>query len=138
MTKPVCPYCSAESRCVNGSVIYPHRPDLSHKLFYRCERCPDVYVGCHTNSNIPLGVMANAELRAAKQRAHNAFDPLWKYKVARDGLSKSEARSRGYQWLTKQLGVQPGECHIGMFDLDTCERVVTLCKPYVDKLESST
>lgn len=136
MTKPTCPYCSTTAKLVDGSVVYPHRPDLVRKLFWRCPKCTDAYVGCHPNSNIALGRLANAELRAAKQRAHAVFDALWQAKAGsgRGGITKGQARASGYAWLAQKLGLPPAICHVGMFDVDTCNRVVALCQPYADRL----
>lgn len=116
---PHCPYCEAVSELVGGDVIYPHRPDLANKWFYRCLPC-DAYVGCHPGTQKPLGRLANAELRRAKSRAHAAFDPLWK-----NGPMK---RSHAYQFLSKRLGIPVQDCHIGMFDLETCQKVLEVLK----------
>lgn len=119
-----CDYCGQDAALVPGTVIYPHRPDLKHRRFWHCAPC-DAHVGTHRNSDgKPLGRLANAELRRAKIAAHAAFDPLWRAKVLRDGCSKSKARGAGYRWLAKQLGIDPKDCHIGMFDVEMCERVV--------------
>lgn len=98
--------------------MYPHRPDLHDKRFYRCAPCA-AWVGCHPGSANPLGRLANAELRKAKSAAHTAFDPLWK--------SKRMRRKEAYGWLAERLGVKKNECHIGMFDVADCKRVVEIC-----------
>ena len=115
----ICPYCSNEAPLVDGSVIYPHRPDLHSKPFYQCAPC-DAYVGCHPGTEKPLGRLANAELRRAKMAAHAAFDPLW-----RNGKQK---RGNAYKWLAEQLGIAKRQCHIGYFDVDTCNRVKIICQ----------
>ena len=134
MTAPICPYCGGPSELVTGDVIYPWRHDLAHKHFYRCQRCPDAYVGCHPGTTNPLGRLADAKLRLAKSHAHAVFDPLWEAKMERDGIYKGEARGRGYAWLAGQLGIDPKECHIGMMDVDMCMRVVAVCRPYARKV----
>lgn len=116
--KPICPYCANVSELVSGNVVYPHRKDLHAKPFWRCEPC-GAYVGCHPNTERPLGRLADAQLRKAKMRAHAAFDPIWK-------LRKMN-RSSAYHWLSKQLGIPQSETHIGMMDAPTCERVVSIC-----------
>ena len=126
MRNPICPYCNKRSKICTGQDIYPHRPDLRHKVFYRCKPCR-AWVGCHPGSSKPLGRLADPELRAAKSAAHAVFDPLWKRKMIRDGVSKNKARSTGYQWLAAQLGISVDDCHIGMFDVETCKRVVQIC-----------
>lgn len=110
-----CPYCGKAAERVTGAVIYPHRPDLFGKKFWRCAPC-GAHVGCHGTSATPLGRLANAELRRAKMAAHAAFDPLWK--------SRRMNRSQAYAWLADALGVSPANCHIGMFDVDGCNAVV--------------
>jgi hypothetical protein len=113
----ICPYCNNEAQLVSGDVIYPHRPDLRSKAFYLCRQC-GAYVGCHPGSVRPLGRLANAELRSAKIAAHEAFDPL---------LLNHESRSAAYRWLAQQLGINRADCHIGMFDVNQCRRVVEIC-----------
>jgi len=103
---------------VMGRKIYPLRPDLHGKFFYECEPCK-AYVGCHPSSQEPLGRLANAQLRAMKQAAHAAFDPLWKYY----GMSRTGA----YAWLACRLHLLKEDCHIGFFDEETCMKVVREC-----------
>lgn len=111
----VCPYCGADAKLVSGVTVYPHRPDLAAKRFYECEPC-DARVGVHDGTFKPLGRLANAELRAAKMRAHTAFDPLWRF--------GSMKRKAAYAALAAQLGIEPKDCHIGEFDVAMCERVI--------------
>lgn len=115
---PTCPYCGQPSKLVGGEVIYPHRPDLYDKQFYRCEPC-DAYVGCHGKTKKPLGRLANAGLRKLKMAAHRSFDRLWK-----DG---EMGRSDAYAWLAEQLDIPGDECHIGMFDEARCKQVIVAC-----------
>lgn len=125
-----CDYCHRDAVLVTGKVIYPHRPDLFGKMFWRCDPC-DAYVGCHPrnprstdrrNGTIPLGRLANAELRAAKQEAHAAFDPIWK--------SGTMRRSAAYAWLAGKMGISTDNCHIGMMDVAACRAVVLICREY--------
>lgn len=126
---PNCDYCGSRSERVTGATIYPHRADLAAKIIYRCQPC-GAWVGCHPGTDTPLGRLANAELRRAKSAAHAAFDPLWKAKIKREKVRKGKARGLGYQWLAEQLGIEAADCHIGMFDVATCQRVVEICRPY--------
>jgi NAD-dependent aldehyde dehydrogenases len=114
-----CPYCNRPVYLVNGKMMYPHRPDLYEKKFYLCIPC-NAYVGCHPGTTEPLGRLANAELRAAKIAAHAAFDPLWR-------TVGNRKRSEAYRWLADKLGIRWKDCHIGMFDVETCKRVVEIC-----------
>lgn len=118
---PVCPYCFSMS-------IY-----LPTKRIYRCEPC-DAQVGVHKHNNQPLGSLANAELRAARKKAHSYFDPLWRYKMKRESLTTSQARRNAYVWLATQMGVEFNDCHIGEFNIEQCAHVVRICKPYLGKI----
>lgn len=115
---PACPYCGEDAAPVTGQEIYPHRADLWEKRFFLCKPC-GAYVGCHPDGK-PLGRLANAALRKAKQKAHAAFDPLW-----RSGKMK---RSHAYSWLAKQLGIPKEKTHIGGFDEAMCAKVLEACK----------
>jgi hypothetical protein len=117
-----CDYCDRVAELVTGAAIYPHRPDLFGRRFWRCAPC-GAWTGCHEpgkgqgDGTKPLGRLANAELRRAKQAAHAAFDPLWK--------SRSMSRHEAYRWLAGELGISFENCHIGMFDVDGCRAVVS-------------
>lgn len=128
---PTCDYCGGQTELVGARVIYPHRNDIDG-WFWRCRPC-GAYVGCHPGTINALGRLANAELRAAKVRAHAAFDPLWRVKMRRDGCSKSAARAAGYAWLAEQLGIDPKLCHIGMFDVAMCRRVEEVCRSIIER-----
>lgn len=127
---PDCPYCGQRSEPCDGTLIYPRRADLYDKLFFICSSCW-AYVGVHRDSGKPLGRLANAELRRAKQEAHTSFDRLWIAKMRKDGVSKGEARRAAYRWLGEALHIKPEDCHIGMMDVADCRRVVAACSPYL-------
>lgn len=111
----VCPYCQEKAAKLFGKKIYPHRPEHAHKIFWACLPC-GAWVGCVPGGDKPMGRLADKQLRSAKVRAHEAFDPLWRV----GGLSRTEA----YAWLQEELGLTPEQCHIGLFDLDGCEAVI--------------
>lgn len=116
-TTIICNYCQQPAQLVGGDVVYPHRRDLYGLRFYYCNPC-GAWVGCHPGTTRPLGRLANAELRQAKVEAHAAFDPLW-----RSGRKK---RKEAYAWLAQQIGVE--RIHIGECDVETCRRVVEICR----------
>jgi hypothetical protein len=62
---------------------------------------------------------ADAHTRAARIRAHAAFDTLWK-----PGPERLMGRNRAYRWLQETLGMEAAEAHIGLFSLELCERVI--------------
>ena len=127
-----CPYCGKDAAFLESSAaVYSGR---DYGPVYACIPC-GAWVGCHPGTKRPLGRLADKSLRAAKQAAHSAFDPLWAAKMKRDGLNKGHARGKGYAWLAGQLGIEAKDCHIGMFDVDQCRRVVAICKPFSEKLK---
>lgn len=122
----LCPYCDRPVSLVTGRVLYPHFRGAWEKPYWFCAPCK-AWVGCHDGTQRPLGRLADAELRRAKQAVHAAFDPLWEAKMRRDGCSKGRARGAGYKWLAEKLGIDRKRCHVGMFDVATCLRAVEIC-----------
>ena len=113
----ICQYCKKPAKFVDSKIIY----GKSYGMIYLCKDC-NAYVGVHKGTSRPLGILANAELREWKKKAHASFDPLWKTKL----MTRREA----YEWLAKQMGKSLEKCHIGMFDVSECEQVVDLVTQY--------
>lgn len=129
MIQCACNYCGRLAMLVTGTEIYPHRKDLGFLRFWQCKGC-DAYVGCHkrgaplgggrvSNGAVPLGTLANAELRRARGQVHAAFDAIWK----EGGMTRTAA----YSWLQHHMGLQPDDCHIAKFNVAQCERALELC-----------
>lgn len=117
-----CPYCHAPAELVDSAVIYHGR---SFGMAWLCRPC-DAWVGCHKDSptHAPLGRLANKELRQWKQKAHAAFDPLWK----RAGTVPAPMRRKdAYRWIQETLGLSPSQAHIGQFDVAECQRLIEAC-----------
>lgn len=136
----VCGECGNRAEPVTGEQIYPHRRDLSRKRFYLCRGC-GAYVGCHDNTWQPFGTPALEHTRMMRRKAHGHFDPIWKAiqasdrrLPANDPRRQVHARIRGYEWLSKQLGIPMERCHIGMMTADEARRVVELCGPHLQKM----
>ena len=119
---PICPYCGFSALLITGAELYPHRSDLRDKRFWHCGQ-DGAWVGCHPGTTKPLGRLANAELRQAKQLAHAEFDPLWK--------TGQMSRAEAYHWLCGALGIPREETHIGMFDVQQCMATVYACRDRV-------
>ncbi len=87
--------------------------------FWGCTRwpaCPGKH-GAHPDGR-PKGVPGDAATRAARIRAHEAFDPIWK--------GGTMSRGAAYRWLTQAMGAAR-HVHIGELGAEDCERVVVLC-----------
>jgi hypothetical protein len=115
-----CPYCGGPVHRVNATLVYGKDGEAYGQL-YVCSFYPkcDAYVGVHKGTNRPKGTLANPALRLARRLAHEAFDATWK------GKHRS-VRSRAYAKLARQLKLDGSECHIGLFTLEQCARVVQL------------
>lgn len=103
---------------------YPN-PDGSPRAFYGCKRYPDCdgIHGAHQKDLRPLGIPANKETKKARMRAHEAFDRIWKTKV----LGRKDA----YAWMCKTMGLSKEEAHIGRFDTEKCDRLVSLVNEFL-------
>src|SRR5262249_12105577 len=105
LPQPVCDYCGARARLLRaGAEGYPYRDD--HGARWVCVP-GGAWIGTFARStrNVPLGRLANAELRDWKTKLHAALEPLAEAKVRRDGCSLFEARAKGYKWLAAELGI---------------------------------
>jgi hypothetical protein len=121
----ICPHCSGAVELVNNSEIYGGRSYGEWPWAYKCagDGC-DSYVGLHPFTGIPLGTLADAATRAARKAAKDAFNPLWQRWGAR-----SMTRTEAYAWLAGKLGIADvNTCHVGWFDVETCARVVAVCR----------
>lgn len=124
-----CPYCGGLAKSLSGAELYCNRPDLAAKWFWQCKPC-NAHVGCHPGTKMPLGSLANYPLRSMRSAAHRAFDPLWRAKAKKDGISYGEARRLAYGWLAEQMDMTRDECHIGMMNIDQCKRVIWICQDH--------
>lgn len=112
-----CTYCNIDVKLVTGKTIYPHLRFLRSRKFYQCPKCK-AYVGTHSNSNKPLGTVANASLRKNRSKVHKLFDPIWK--------SRKMTRSDAYKWFARELRINKHKCHIALFDIKTCLKAINL------------
>lgn len=114
MRNVICDYCRTPAEFIDSAIIY----GKSYGMIYYCPNC-GAYVGCHKGTDIPLGRLANKELRDWKMKAHDAFDPIWK--------SHKMRRKLAYKWLSEQMGIPWEKTHIGMFDVEQCKQVIQIC-----------
>lgn len=132
-----CPYCGGSAVFHNSSAFIYNGKDFGP--VHACENFPlcDSFVGCHPGTNVALGRLANNELRFWKKEAHKYFDQLWISKkinkIYRVFLPDTSNRKKAYIWLSQKLRISIDDTHIGMFDVDTCKKVVEICKPYCNE-----
>lgn len=112
-----CPYCNSNVCLVNNSEIYNGKSYGDWPYAYICFKC-DAYVGLHKTTLIPLGSMANAELRELRKLSKGMFFD-WMYE-------KKMNRTMGYSTLAKMMNIPKHKCHFGMFSNEDCEKVMSL------------
>lgn len=126
----VCPYCNGKTEFVDSSVIY----GKSYGMIYLCKPC-NAYCGVHQGTDKSLGRLANKELREAKKEAHFYFDQIARTglinKIWKEFIPEISNRNKAYLWLSNQIGIEKENCHIGMFDVEQCKKVIEICKPLV-------
>ncbi len=111
-----CPHCGGAVRFARNDVVYG-RTFGEWPWLYSCEnKLCRAYVGTHPHTSIPLGTLATAEIRAARKRAKELFNPLWQ--------SGKMERREAYRWLADKLNIPEASCHIGWFDKARCDQVV--------------
>lgn len=66
---------------------------------------------------------ADQKTRNARIKAHDVFDFLWKGKPRKE-------RSKLYKELSDFMGIHIKYAHIGMFNLEQCEKVFDFVKKY--------
>ena len=92
-----CPHCGAAMILRPASEIY-HDAKSDRKL-YVCHNYPacNTYVAAHPNTDKPMGVPANGDLRNLRIQAHRKFDLIWKNGI----MTREEA----YRWFADSFGL---------------------------------
>lgn len=120
MTKH-CPYCGGKVLLMDSDIIYNGR---SYGLVYICEnygRTCSAFVGVHKGTKVPLGTLADKNLRELRKQCHSHFDQLWK--------SGQMKRAEAYHWLHKVMNLSKRQAHIAKFD-------TKLCLLFLDKIKT--
>ena len=128
LKKPtICRYCGGIIRLVPAADVYgssTERLGMQNEYLYQCQNC-NARVGCHKGTTRPLGDVANEILRLKRIEAHQVFDAYWQ--------KQHISRTKAYQWLARELKLPEEDTHIGGFEIDTCQRVIDLCRAKMDK-----
>lgn len=120
---PIC-FCGA------GMIFRPS----DYGGFYGCSTYPkcDGLVGAHKKTGAPLGLPAPQWLRQVRHELHLVFDDLWDNR----SFVNKPSRSQTYDWLAEELGIENHECHIGMFDSETCARAIEIVEKRLESKET--
>lgn len=122
-----CPYCGAKATLRPNSAVYGDAAKTDGYL-YVCDRYPkcDSYVGAHKKTKLPMGTLANGDLRNKRIQAHKAFDWMWK-----SGLM---TKWQAYKWMQGKLDLSDEQAHIAMFSEYMCDRLIAECnKAYANQ-----
>lgn len=115
-----CPYCGAHATLHPSSYVYGESSKHTGYL-YVCDRYPkcDSYVGAHKESKLPMGTLANGNLRNKRIQAHRAFDRMWK-----SGLM---TKWQAYKWMQGKLALNEEQAHIAKFSEYMCDTLILEC-----------
>lgn len=90
-------------------------------VHYLCSKCNST-LACSAKGRV-YSYPYSEELHNARNKAHKAFDVIWKTGV----MSRGDA----YIWLAKKLSMP--DVHMSKLNIATCELVVNLCKVFTNK-----
>lgn len=126
-----CPYCHSDVELVTGAEVYPEKPELADRHIWRC-MCCDASVGCHrqgarvigpggvelfSDGTLPMGSLANKDLRLARIETHRLFDAMWQPPAC---MTRVEA----YGWMARLLNIPHEAAHVASLSYDECVKVM--------------
>lgn len=117
-----CDCCGGKVRIAHHREIYGGRTFSDWPWVYLCD-C-GARVGMHPQTNLPLGTMADAATRGARQNAKPAFDSIWR--------SEKMSRTEAYAWLAVMMSLPLSRCHFGMFTIKQCEKARRICQAFTE------
>lgn len=132
-TRMRCPYCGSPVALRSVGGIY--KENNRGTMLYVCARYPecDAYVRVQPGTNIPLGSLADRDLRALRNQAHRYFNQLY--------LSGLMTKENAYAWLSDQISAPRKEAHIGHLGEYYCKLVIDksreLLKMYAQRKKSA-
>lgn len=120
-----CPYCGGSVTYRSADGIYRENP--RGVMLYVCSRYPscDAYVRVHEGTTIPVGSLANGELRALRREAHQWFDRLYREGI----MTKDDA----YEWLSELISAPRSQAHIGFLGEYRCRQVIAESRKLVER-----
>lgn len=125
---PACAHCGGVPGEAFGADLYPYRPDLAETAYWHCRPC-EAWIA----KGSEVGRPANAGLRRWRRDFHAVFDPLWRRKMERDGVTQKAARSAAYQWLASEMVMDVNACHGAFFNLEQATTAYVICRKYQPK-----
>ena len=122
-----CPYCGKPVVFRSADGIY--KDNSRGTMLYVCSDYPrcDAYVRAHAGTSIPVGTLANRELRSLRRTAHHYFDRLHESGM----MSKQDA----YQWLADLISAPLSQAHIGYLGEYYCKQVIEKSRELLERRE---
>lgn len=113
-----CNICGGNVIYTKNSIIYGK--EYGSGFCYFCEKC-NAYVGTHKpRPKEALGILANAEMRKLKMKAHSIFDKL-----------RGSKREK-YKRLAKLMNINEADCHFGYMDTHQLIKAINIMKGELD------
>lgn len=113
-----CPHCAGAVALVNNSEVYG-RSYGDWPWVYLCQHHPcRAYVGTHPETNLPLGTLATAAIRAARKTAKERFNAWFQ--------AGQMSRTDAYSWLAAKMNIPTAACHFGWFDEVQCGQALDI------------
>lgn len=111
-----CPYCGGTVVFRSADGIY--RDNSNETMLYVCSHYPecDAYVRVHAGTKIPMGTMADHNLRTLRIATHKQFDKLH--------TSGIMTRQEAYMWLANIISAPLSQAHIGYLGEYYCNLVL--------------
>lgn len=98
-----CPICG-------GKVSYLESKKYDSGYMYSCDNC-HAQVGTYAKSkDIAMGIIADSETRKKRKELHKLLDRFWR---------GQKTRTKLYQRLAAELGIQESVCHFAYMDYET-------------------
>lgn len=99
-----CPYCHAHASLRPASLVYGATPQARGKYLYVCDRWPvcNAYVSAHERTLLPMGTLANGDLRHKRILAHRALKKLQQDCQMKNGRSISGCKP-SWGWMRARL-----------------------------------
>ena len=116
-----CRYCRSTVSIRSNAAVYGGREYGAWPYVYLCDSSDcGAYVGIHPHTDIPLGTLADRELRESRKINKGAFLRLSK--------ARGWSRKQSYRWLASELDIPMDDCHWGWFSIDQAEEAGQVCR----------
>lgn len=126
-----CNCCIDNGNSITDNIVLVENKEIYGRNYgdwpwiYLCKECR-AYVGLHPYTHIPLGTLADKELREARKTSKSYFEILHK--------SGFKSRSEAYKMLAQKMGIPTEECHFGWFDIERCMLAEQASKDIMDSI----